>query len=196
MLHRSKPCRYRARSQPQIAQALFRRHSERLRAKCLGGDRGEEQRVTFERLSVCAGLGSPALTAREASVLEFPVLRELHGPISGIFPASLTVRADSGAGVRMPALDQSPSGRVIFVAEGSNSVISLHGIRRMDGAASGTPGSLEAQNGGLNFASGQRYEVLRFASRSGDFSTGTGLGQGAINLQRIYSSTVLELVAP
>lgn len=37
---------------------------------------------------------------------------------------------------------------------------------------------------------------LRFASRSGDFSTGTGLGQGAINLQRIYSSTALELVAP
>lgn len=145
---------------------------------------------------MCTGLGFPALTAREASVLEFPVLRELHGPISGIFPASLTVRADSGAGVRMPALDQSPSGRVIFVAEGSNSVISLHGIRRMDGAASGTPGSLEAQNGGLNFASGQRYEVLRFASRSGDFSTGTGLGQGAINLQRIYSSTALELVAP
>ncbi|MBL9168382.1 MAG: hypothetical protein JNN07_11625 [Verrucomicrobiales bacterium] len=286
-------------------------------------------RVTFERLSVCAGLGFPALNAREASVLEFPVLRELHGPISGIFPASLTVRADSGAVVRMPALDQSPTGRVIFVAEGSNSVVSLNGIRRMDGAASGTPGSLETQNGGLielpllerientgivlresgrlstgstpldifraevsigsnailtanelrvqtngivsgtgrlvgslvnrgiirpagattagaltiegaytqaptgkleldvrgtgqtqfdaliiggsatldgtlavvrsgglNFASGQRYEVMRFASRSGDFSASTGLDQGAINLQRIYSNTVLELVAP
>lgn len=285
--------------------------------------------VTFERLELCTGAGFPALNASGGSRLEFPMLRDLLGPISGIFPASLAIRAESGSTVNLSALDRSPTGRVLFLADGSNSVVRLNALRQMDGTTSGTAGSLEASNGGivealqlqrventtialresgqliagsnslafyrgeitlgprttfsaneltiqtngilsgtgtvsatlinrgvvrpggtansgtlavngsytqmatgtleldlrginagqsdqlnvagsialqgtltvvrgggLNFASGQHYEVVKFLSRTGDFSSTIGLTQGTITLQRSYSNNALELVAP
>jgi hypothetical protein len=103
-------------------------------------------RLTFPQLTNIVGSGN--YVADEAAGFEFPALQTLAGPISGIFPTALGFRAAAGSRVILPALAQSPAGRVLFTATGSNSLVSLPLITSLDGPASGSPGLLEAGAGG------------------------------------------------
>ena len=114
--------------------------------------------------------GPGGITVESRSRANLPALQKLNGPFSGIFPASLSLRAASGSRLDVATLSVSPAGRIVISADGSNSWVNLPALTRLDGPASGSPGAVAASSGGI-------VDIPKLVSLAGTVTTFTSTGQ-------------------